>query len=459
MGFVGLALFSLGALALAEWGSAPRWLRDLMALATVVWASLPTWLWIVDGLRDSAAIAAIGSLIWMAVIAGVIWFYTRRRRFAGVPVAVAILSVSVLCFSWLISELSIWRNEALEFLIAGLSGIALFGGAAALIARIYRALGEASDPDRERTPWIAKAAIGLGAWLSGGLLAAALFEVLEDGPNAEWGLLVAGIIVIALSIVGGRQRRGLFVRQLAVALNITGTAAVVFAMHELAPRQAGPQISLLAVSVIAGLVYWLSQNSVQRYLCLSWVWICWIITAEDHSSTGWLIAGIAIAATLLAVGFSREWPRPYLWKPAINSAVSGLIGFLFVREIGWLSLDDRTLWVSAGIGLLLAAALSVAIWRIDRLIGLGAVAVLLVLALIGAPGLVLGGGLVVLGRLRRVAFCEWAGVAIFAGFFIRFYYSLDLTLMTKSLLLIAIGLVLCLVRAFAFRKPVLLATA
>lgn len=309
-----------------------------------------------------------------------------------------------------------------------------------------------STGDESTAPWIARLALGLGAWLAGVFFIGFVWLVL-DLMGLDEELVVSGV---GLFLVGGSvyllgYRKSLFLEQLALALSLAGHLLFFFGLHDVVPRNefAGP---LFGAVLLAGPVYWFSRNAVQRYLSVGWVWLTWWAAAMDFWSgdskdvvvLGLLLMAFAVVVSLLW-GFEKL-ANP-IWRPILWSSLTSQIFSLFWlgQFSEWIPLDfsvERLFGVVAGF------TWSVLLWRLIRPEGparfaLLAFALLLVgLGLAGAAGVVFSLGLLAVAHARRERMLEAAAIASLGVFLIVFYYHLGVPLNEKAFLMMGAGAVL-----------------
>ena len=304
-----------------------------------------------------------------------------------------------------------------------------------------------------QAPWWLSALLGLAAWFS------AFFFILAFlGP---WLLLIEGPVgrglagVLLLLAALWLFRRGQpFANQIGLALSLTGQGLLVYVLAEHGGfdfgSERGPAWFSLA---LAGGLLWLPSSFLHRHVCA----LVMLASAAVLLGSG---AGLALYCVLLAACACVLWLGRLLWVShpqagrirAIADAATLLSLCLAVAaheqllepvfDLQGASVDR---WTSAiypvGMALLLVAVVA---WLIRDLkgtawwSGLGASIVLVVLAH-PAPGLLLtlALGLAVFRASNR----SWlALLPAFAGFYLFvLYYSLHISLLEKSLVMIATG--------------------
>ncbi|NNE93836.1 MAG: DUF4401 domain-containing protein [Verrucomicrobiales bacterium] len=330
-------------------------------------------------------------------------------------------------------------------------------GADALLAADSKAESDA--------PWIARFALGFGAWLAGVFLTGAVVVGFEAIFNSETVLLLLGLIILAGGTALMHFKRGIFAQQLALAWNFAGYFCVMIGTHDLTRDDFLG--GLIAAVILCPIIYWLSRNAVQRFLSVAWVWALLMFHCGDARQGVLLFVGILLLVAVVFGGLSG-WKSGPFWRPTITSCLIGLFGFLWLisEEWQWVS-DSYYSQFRLPAGIVVALGFSGLLWFLTRpstsvgttrLVLLGIV--LLAVAWVGAPGIAAAVGLMAVAHERRDRWLEWLGILALIWFLIVFYYFLGVPLFEKSLWLMGIGVTLLIVRIFLSRdepEPMLLA--
>ena len=309
------------------------------------------------------------------------------------------------------------------------------------------------DSGEEKVSVMAKVAQGIGAWISGLFFALFLILLLE-GIDDE-GAIALGLMVIAGSIFLLRTKKGAYLEQLGLAVALCGHLLFFFGVATLVrDEMAGMFWGALFLCPV---VYWFSGHPVLRFLSMSLLWLfAWLYAVDASDSEVWradllIVVNLILVWVLLSGRLSHPMWRPALWSSIISLTGSGFWGldggylgarFLFEDIIG--------LAVGAGFsGLLyvLTQPEGRALWRFGIFTLL-----MMLLGVAGAPGIVLGIGLVAVALARGDQFLKWASILILVFFLISFYYYLAIPLNEKSFLLMGTGSLLLALHFFGFRK-------
>ena len=206
-----------------------------------------------------------------------------------------------------------------------------------------------------------------------------------------------------------------------------------FYFHDFPPAAAATAAILIVPSL-------LTTNAIYRAWCTGAA-----ILLLAASLEGWAPLTIAIAAAIVTVVFlvAPRIPRAYGYGAAIALIVIDAFPFL-----GW-GFSPQAAYAG---GLLAGIAL---VYTAHRLFG-GAKAPLYTavvsLILSPAPGVTAALLLIVIGYGRAAPVLTALGIAAGLAYFSHYYYALSLTLLLKSVVLMASGLVLLALRWFLIRR-------
>lgn len=316
------------------------------------------------------------------------------------------------------------------------TGIDVTAAGAALAART-----------RDDAPWYMQLVLGIGAWITAiatlffiGLVMDLVFDI--DEPDLIVAIIGVALFVASLWVL--RQRpHGSFLAHAAVAFAIAGTL--------LAAAGVGFPADSLGVAAVATVPFvaaaiWQQRSVLLQFLVASVALILVIFAAWDH----WDRLMVGLPAIFIPFGVAllvyppRLDVRPtafalLILPLAFDIAASGLgeatvfwfgrpaqaillAVFAFLFAINWRRLTD-------GQGRLLALAAAIAAAVVTFLLPTGASAALVLLVLAYTLGLRL---LAVIGVLLEIYFI-WS-----------FYWDLEESLLTKSIILMAAGAVLLL---------------
>ena len=313
-------------------------------------------------------------------------------------------------------------------------------------------------------PWFMTLLSGLAAWLAAVLLiGSTLFTLIDDSALAA---ALAGVILLGLA-VWLLPRSGVFVSQLGLALSLVGQGLLVLAVSQLdiwsahaerppalmaamvagalllVPAPAGHRLACALIAMGAGVIcigfsVLLAPYGLLLASLAGWLWLQRSRWVDSQRAGLWraLAGGATLAGLVLPIIAHQRWvdSMDSLFGPSAAS----LLDWLYPLGAGVLLLCV-TLYLMRGQG----AGLR-----------LGACVAALLLAALGiqAPGLLVAAAL----WLAVFHACErfWCvlvglGAALYLG---DFYYSLHINLLQKSLLLLASGALLLVLRWILLRQ-------
>lgn len=296
------------------------------------------------------------------------------------------------------------------------------------------------------SPWYVRAFLALGAWITA--IAIIVFFgfligfVLDSGDAVEGVLTTLGVVCFAAgAAVLNRQGSGEFRSAFATALAAAGTAmaavGIGFAVDDVwAAAFASVVLSGIVIAVVPGVILQLLVSG----LAVSLIAIALIVEEVPYHFD---IAAVALVAGVIL------WCRP----PRVDMRPTGFVLLLmapalaiFDRLEGWSDVPAGG-WVAVAVHIALFAWLLSIPWRrLSRssarielaVFAAAATAVCLLLPPGGSGALVILTLAYVLGS-RPLALL---GALLQAYFFWQFYFDLDVSLLNKSFLMTAVGLVL-----------------
>lgn len=307
------------------------------------------------------------------------------------------------------------------------------------------------------SPWYVRLFAGFGAWTAALLLVAFLF--VANIIESEGVALGLGLVLCAGMVVLSRTRStGDFLEQLGLSLSLVGQVLFAFGVAALSNEAdvAALAVIMLQLALLAGYA-----DQFHRFLSGLWIvgaLLVLLVNADQFNLIHLVIVGLAGLITVIVVYefellVSRWWE---IVHPVGYAATVALLGLLVLPLQTELAIQW---WGFTAVALL--AILGVVIWRISTDLALPVAPLQL------GIGLVLGVGLMILGvkmpgvaaALLVLVLGYWRSNHILlglAGAFLVFYmgayyYSLELTLLNKSLLLLGTGGLLLILRAVLLR--------
>ena len=313
-------------------------------------------------------------------------------------------------------------------------------------------------------PWYMRAAVAVGAWVATIFLLFAIFAI--AGLRDEGPATVVGVLLLVAGIALRRTATEEFVRWAAVALSLAGLGMVTFGVGGMADSAMyAAAVCLIASAVLIAL----SDDATLRFLCTlsgGSALFVWLV----GSKFPWAFdAAIAVSVLCLAIVWrvrvrerSDEFTR--MLVPVGYGLAVVLFAALISRTFATSSMSRWTTDIGSEIGALgplaavaCTAGLLALTWKIvdehgTSLSSPATFAALAGVVALGAitrdtPGIVAGVGMLMLAfdRRNRVLLGMAAIFLLVFGSF--YYYSLDLTLLQKSGVLVGSGLLLLGVRS------------
>lgn len=308
------------------------------------------------------------------------------------------------------------------------------------------------------TPWFVRTLAGFGAWLGGMFLLGWLMALFGAMMDSATGMLVLGIFTLAGAFgIYRAARQSEALQQIGLAFSMAGQFSFAFGLEGLFRWGQGPMAGLVCLMQLA--LVMLINNPLHRYLCALFAAMAgyWFLLR---------VQALPLGGALLAAAVTWIWLNESRWTAARRAEFFRPVGYAFalalllwqaplsLREFaGWWWRDGFVMvvpyWVTP---LAFAASVAVSAGVLARRQSAQAwqrwMAAALVVSVVAwlAPGL-LAALLVLLlgaGTGNRIL----GGLALLAGawYLGAYYYQLQVTLLEKSGVMLATGLVLLALR-------------
>jgi uncharacterized membrane protein len=302
------------------------------------------------------------------------------------------------------------------------------------------------------SPWYVRFFIGLSAWIAALLLV--LFLSLADILTNEAGALFVGLIFIAIAVVLNRAGpRNDFSNQLGLALSLAGQVLVIMALFYYFEDTF---LLPLLILILESILIFAYEDQLHRFLSTIVILGTILMVMFDQKALELVhvvILGLAIGSTVFQeteIKFQLSG-SDRLIKPVGYAMIVFLLGLLILPLIE--DLKVRYWWFTA---VLLLFVLLYLIWEISSdlkmkltetaMPWLIAGCVILVFPALRMPG-ILGALIILLLGFWRSNKVLIGLASVFLLFYLgAFYYSLEWTLLVKSIALMLTGVVLFLVR-------------
>ncbi|MBT8122303.1 MAG: DUF4401 domain-containing protein [Gammaproteobacteria bacterium] len=325
-----------------------------------------------------------------------------------------------------------------------------------------REAGAASDYLESRSfiaPWYIRTMVGFGAWLASLLLIGFIagFSIAMEG-----GYAIIGILFITGAVFFRHQSNSDFVVQSSLAVSLAGQALFAWGFTDVTGNEV--KGFLAAVASMSLLLFFILPDRIHRVLMVlfftgsligltyAWDWNA-LVPLYGPVFAALLVYLYQQRGVLLASRFGK------LVQPLVNGLLLSAFGALLLSTIYVLpELGDELNyyprpWISTiGLGVLFLYMGSL-VWP-ELVSDAGKPAMVLLYALMlaviagawNAPGLLLAMIVVMLGASAGHRTFIGAGIAFLAVFIAAYFYGIEMTMLTKSITLVATGSVVLLAR-------------
>ncbi len=311
-------------------------------------------------------------------------------------------------------------------------------------------------------PWYIQAIIGFAAWLAAipfiGFLAS--LDLLDSAAS-----MISFGLIFCLFAIGVRylKRNSVFIGQLTLAFSLVGQMLLIGGIGE-----ATDSVSLtaLATIILELILLALYPDALHRFLSILFIpaaILVLIFDLEIQETIHILIIALAVGAVAIwesETYLLKKLPFNFYHPLGYGLVVSLLYTLIFsILNIFGEPVEIHYWWLSSLALLLILLALEYFIMTSDQLKTSGLTLVLIMggtliifLPTLQAPGIVATVLILILAFHRANLLLLGLAAAFLAMFIILFYYSLTLTLLTKSLILMATGLALLALRFLLIKR-------
>jgi hypothetical protein len=314
--------------------------------------------------------------------------------------------------------------------------------------------GELPAPEADRSPWFVRAMLGVAGWIGALFVLGFVGMALEGLMRSAVASLAVGALMCAAAATIFRARDSDLVTQFAFAVSLAGQALLANGWFDLLRLSSA---AALVVGAQQAALFFLLPNFNHR------VWASWSGAYAVVFALGKLglaaLAPAIVSAAFLAL-WLREFDHPRRGRLlrsggyglAIAAAQAAVMQgplihvLLFAEAAGG---DRVVMWIGA------AAAGAVLLWAVVALLRREGVALasgpgksalagaaILAVASLKAPGIGPATAILLVGYANGNRLLAGLGIATLIGYLSHYYYSLQATLLEKSVLLAAAGLAL-----------------
>jgi uncharacterized membrane protein len=309
---------------------------------------------------------------------------------------------------------------------------------------VRRALESENNATGRQAPWYVLLLLGLGAWITALIMivfVAVLLNVAFDFDEPGLGSAAIGAVMFLCGLlIQAKTKESVFAEQFAIALVAAGAAiaagSIGFEFESL-------WSAAIAAAAMTAIDIWRGRHAQQQFL-LAALAVGLGIAALSDALVSPRIAIVALAAPIGAALYLRPPLRDM--RPTATALLLAMPFYALVNDGLYTPIYGSESWIARIIAM--ATILGLAGLR-SRTAALNVrVRLLLVAALAAAICLLLppGGSAALMILMLAFTLGHWplaiVGVLLEIYFVPRFYYDLDLSLLTKSWILMAVGVAL-----------------
>lgn len=309
-----------------------------------------------------------------------------------------------------------------------------------------------------KEPWFVKVLSGVGGWLGAIFLVVFISTFINDIANNNFNFyLIIGIVLsITTIIISIKSYRNYFLKQFILALFLAGEGVIIYWVVETFGY--ANRFSLALIVLTQGISYIFINNYPGKFLT-SLVAItssCFLLSSLGFS---FLVIPVLFAISIILLG---KFPQdPITYSLIILALISPFITFSLWNWLiedfnGFMPIKSPLLY-----NILLCSIFTVANFvLLFKLFKLDMFKSLLFGVICGTinffiPGVVIALFFILLGFNYKSKFLFGLGIISTLFYLSHYYYSLDLTLLYKSIILIATGLVSLITRWVLLKKGVI----
>ena len=308
---------------------------------------------------------------------------------------------------------------------------------------VRRVLDSANDAAGKQAPWYVLLLLGLGAWITALIMivfVAVLLNVILDLDEPGLGSAAIGAVMFACGLlIQAKTDESVFAEQFAIALVAAGAAIAAGSIgfeFESLWSAAVAAAAMAAVDISRG------RHLQQQFLLAALAVGLGIAALSDALvSPAVAVAVVALAAPIGAALYLRPPPRDM--RPTATALLLAMPFYALVNDSLYVPVYGSESWIARIIAT--ATILGLA-WLRGRAAAAGARLRLLLFAIVGAAICLLlppGGSAALVILMLAFTLGHWplaiVGVLLEIYFVPRFYYDLELSLLTKSWILMAVG--------------------
>jgi hypothetical protein len=309
-------------------------------------------------------------------------------------------------------------------------------------------------------PWYVRAMVGFGAWLASLMLISFIvgLSVAFDG-----GYFVIGGIMVLAGCYARRKNDSDFMVQASLAAGLSGQALFAYGLNEMLGHDIESEEFLLATFFTSGFMFWIFPDRTLRVLEALFMTATAVILIYVWELKALIpLLGPAMTAAMVYLQQTEtRWIvrcRGEQVRAAMTGLMLGAFGCVLLSAVYLLPelADDLEIYPRPWLSTLLLGALLLYVggrlWPIvfgDNRTGVYA-GYALTLAVIASawvnPGLILALIVIILGASSGSRALTGAGIGFLAVFTAMYFYGIEISLLTKSMTLVATGVIILFAR-------------
>ncbi len=312
------------------------------------------------------------------------------------------------------------------------------------------------------SPWYVRLMLGVAGWIAALFLLAFVAAGLTWVIQSEGAMMSAGLIALALAwLLLWKFSKQDFTTQFGLAVSFAGQALFVGSLFGVFRGELSSSPWIILALTQAALALLMPNNIHRLWSAMAASISFYMLLYSMHYA--------AIAPAIILAVAAWAWLNEFSWPrhgSAIRPVAYGLLIALVVMDIAggtfqllaeWSLVREEPPLVVPWLGdLLTGAVLLWVVWTLlwrgqaafsrPRTLAVLAAVILLILVSFKAPGLCVGVCIIVLGYAHGNRILTGLGIAALLVYVSSYYYTLDETLLVKSQVLAASGVVLLLAR-------------
>lgn len=281
--------------------------------------------------------------------------------------------------------------------------------------------------------------------------------------NSDYALLCIGVIFISTAIGLNKIYNKLIIDTLSISTYVIGFSLFVFALSMLDVNE---NIIAILICFISGLSLIITQNFLLSFISTLVISACFIFLITSNEFYDLIHAYIAINALLLTyvflyeakiISISKKLNRLY-YPLRIGLVFALLLGLIYIGKRNLVPIDQNLIWLSSIAIILITLFLASRIIAINKLYSVKKKLMVYILTILVLSPTILSPSIsgailiILLSFLVNYKTGFVIGIISIIYFISQYYYDLNFTLLTKSIILFVSGIMFLLFYFFTNRK-------